>query len=96
MKPPSSIQNSPRDANRQFPITDCNYRSLGFSELKTRCARTPRSSFTTISREYFNGEARHQLLIETVVFALVTITAIPALFDCGRALLEFIRAIGGM
>jgi len=96
MKPLSSIQNSPRDTNRRFPITDCNYRSLGFSELKTRCARTRRSSFTTISRDYFNGEARHQFLIETVVFALITITAIPALFDCGRALLEFIRAIGGM
>jgi hypothetical protein len=96
MKPPSSIQNSPRDANRRFPITDCNYSSLGFSELKTRCARTPRSSFTTISRDYFNGEARYHFLIETAVFALITITTIPALFDCGRALLEFMRAIGGM
>jgi len=96
MKPPSSIQNSQRDANRRFPITDCNYRSLGFSELKTRCARIPRSSFTTISREYFNGEARSDFVIETAVFALITVAAIPALFDCGRALLEFMRSIGGM
>ena len=96
MKPPSSIQNSQRDANRRFPITDCNYRPLGFSEFKTRCARTPRSSFTTISRDYFNGEARYNFVIETVMFALITVTAIPALFDCGRALLEFMRAIGGM
>jgi hypothetical protein len=96
MKPPSAIQNSQRDANRRFPITDCNYRSLGFSELKTRCARTPRSSFTTISRDYFNGEARYHFVLETVVFALITVTAIPALFDCGRALREFMRAIGGM
>jgi hypothetical protein len=96
MKPPSSIQNSQRGANRRFPITDCNYRSLGFSELKTRCARTPQLSFAAISRDYFNGEARYDFIIETVVFALITVAAIPALFDCGRALLEFIRAIGGM
>lgn len=96
MKPPSSIQNSQRDANRRFPITDCNYRSLGFSELKTRCAPAPRSSFTTISRDYFNGEARDNFVIETAVFALITVAAIPALFDCGRALLEFMRSIGGM
>jgi hypothetical protein len=96
MKPPSSIQNSQRDANRRFPIIDCNYRSVGFSELKTRCARIPRSSFTTISRDYFNGEARHDFVIETAGFALIAVAAIPALFDCGRALLEFMRSIGGM
>jgi hypothetical protein len=96
MKPPSSIQNSQRDPNRRFPITDCNYRSPGFSELKTRCARTPHSSFATISRGYFNAEARYDFVIETVVFALITIAAIPALFDCGRALLEFMRSIGAM
>jgi len=30
------------------------------------------------------------------VFALVTVAAVPAIFDCGRALLEFIRSVGVM
>ena len=96
MEPLSFIQNSRRDTSRRFPITACNYRPFGFSEFNARCGRTPQSSFTTISRDYFSGEARHNFIIETVVFALISVTAIPAMFDCGRALVEFMRAIGGM
>ena len=96
MKPLSAIQNSRPDANCRFPLTDCNYRALSLGEFKTGCGRTPRSSFTTVSRDYFNGEARYNFVIETVVFALIAATAVPAIVDCGRALLEFMRTIGGM
>ena len=96
MEPLSFIQNSRRNTRSRFPITHCNYRPFGFSEFNARCGRTPRSSFTTISRDYFSREARYNFIIETVVFALISVTAIPAMFDCGRALLEFMRAIGGM
>jgi|GraSoiStandDraft_39_1057311.scaffolds.fasta_scaffold14472_3 hypothetical protein len=95
MKPLSSIQNDRRGANRRLPRTDCNYRSLAFSESNPCCGRTARSSFTAISRDYFNKEAGRHFVIETVGFALVTLTTIPAMFDCGRALLEFMHAISG-
>jgi hypothetical protein len=96
MKPLSSIQKGRRGANRWLPTTDCNYQSLSFSEFKACCGRTPRSSFTAISRDYFNKEAGRNFVIETVGFALVTLTTIPAVFDCGRALLELMHAISGM
>jgi hypothetical protein len=95
MKPLSSIQNTPRDAKRRFPLTDWNYR-VGLKELKTRCAGIPRSSFVEITRDYFRTEARRNFVIEGALFAVITVTAAPAIWDCGRALLEFMRAIGAI
>jgi hypothetical protein len=92
MKPLLSIHSTRGTASR-FPITDCNYRALSFGELNARCAHLPRPSFTAISRDYFNREARHNFVIETLAFALVTVAAVPAILDCGRALLEFMHAI---
>jgi hypothetical protein len=96
MKPLSHVQITRRDANRRFPIIDCNYSSLGLGEFKTRCARTPRLSFTEISCNYFNSEARRDFVTEAFVFALVIAATVPALLDCGRALIAFLRAVGGL
>jgi len=95
MKPLLSIQRT-RGAASRFPITDCNYRPLGFGEFNARCAHLPRPSFTAISQDYLNREARYNFVIETLVFALMAVATVPAIFDCGRALLEFIRTIGVM
>lgn len=93
MKPLSSIQNFRPAENRPFPVTDYNYGSIRLGEFG-RCARSPRPSFVNISRDYFAGEARFDFVIESVVFALVTVTAVPAFIDCARALIEFFRAVG--
>ncbi len=95
MKPFFSIQSARGTASR-FPITDCNYRPFGFGEFNARCAHLPRPSFIAISRDYFNREGRHNFVIETLAFALVMVAAVPAIFDCGRALLEFMQAISAM
>jgi len=55
---------------RRFPLTDWNYRAVGFPNFKSRCAGTPRSSFAEISRDYFNSEARRGFVFELVLFAL--------------------------
>jgi hypothetical protein len=47
-----------------------------------------------MSRDYFAGEARFNFLLESVVFGLVFLASVPAIFDCARALFHFIRAIG--
>jgi hypothetical protein len=94
MKPTSPVQNRPRDTNLRFPITDCNYRPLGFPEVKARCAGAPRSSLAKISQNYFNGEARRNFVTETVLFTLIALATVPAFLDCARALLAFLRAIG--
>jgi hypothetical protein len=78
---------------RRFPFTDWNYRAVGFPNFKSRCAGTPRSSFAEISRDYFNSEARRGFVFESVLFALISATVVPAILDCGRALLEFTHAM---
>ena len=95
MKPKSPDQIS-RRSNRAFPVTDYNYRSLGFSGFNTRCAGSPQSSFDKISQDYFATEARHNFVAEALFFVLIIATTVPAILDCGRALLTFGRAIGGM
>jgi hypothetical protein len=95
MKPLLSIQPTRGVASR-FPITDWNYRPLGFGEFNARCGHLRRPSFTAISHDYLNREARHNFVIETLVLALVAVATVPAIFDCCRALLEFMRPIGAM
>jgi hypothetical protein len=97
MKPTQFNQTSRRMTriDRGFPITDWNY-SAGFGDFKARCARTSRSSFAEISRDYFKSEARRGFIFESVLFALIIITVTPAMLDCGRALLEFTRVIGAL
>jgi hypothetical protein len=90
MKPLPSAQSN----RRKFPITDCNYQSPGFFELNAGCGRSSRASFVSISQSYFNREARHNFVMEAVVFALITVTVMPAFVNCGRAVVEFLRVVG--
>jgi hypothetical protein len=83
-------------SRRRFPVTDCSYYSHDFFELKAGCGRLFPASFVAISRDYLNREARHDFVIEAVTFALITVTTVPALFDCGRAVVQFLRIIGGI
>jgi len=94
MKPFSSIQNHRNQREDRFPVVDCNYRPLGLGDLNAHCAKLPNPSFSAISRDYFNGEARANFAIEAIVFGLVALTTVPALLDCARATFEFVRAIG--
>ena len=80
----------------RFPLTDWSYHSVDLSDFTARDAGKPRFSFMQISRDYFNSEARRNLVLECVFFALISITAVPAILDCGRALLEFTHATGVM
>ena len=80
----------------RFPLTDWSYHSVDLSDFTARGASKPRFSFTQISRDYFNSEARRNLILECVFFAVISITIVPAILDCGRALLEFTHATGVM
>ena len=96
MKPTLPVQNHRRDTNRRFPITNYDYRPLGFSELNARCAGSPRPSLAKISQNFFNREGRRNFVIEALLFAFIAATTVPAFLDCGRALLAFLHAIGGI
>lgn len=95
MKPTDNVSPANRRGNdRQFPLTDQNYRSVSLNELDTRCVDIP--SFGRLSRDYFAGEARRNFVVEAFVFGLMIATTIPAIVDCGRALATFVRGIGGI
>jgi hypothetical protein len=99
MKATSQFLNNSRyehSAVRRFPIVEFNYRPLGLGEFNTRCAERPRSSFEKISQDYFNGEARRNFVAESLLFAIIAAATVPPILDCGRALLAFLRVIGGM
>jgi hypothetical protein len=91
MKPHSSDQRH----RRRFPVSDCHYYSHDFLGLKAGCGRQPYASFSGISRDYFNREARHSFVIEAAAFALITITTVPAFLDCGRAVVQFCGLVFG-
>jgi hypothetical protein len=99
MKPTLQFLNSSQyehSAFRRFPIVEFNYRPLGLDEFKTRCAERPRSSVEKISQDYFNGEARRNFVTESLLFAIIAAATVPAILDCGRALFEFMSAIGSV
>jgi hypothetical protein len=98
MKPIPHIENGLRTEQtaRRFPATDWHYHSVDLGRFKARCGDAPSLSFTQISRDYFNTEARRSVIFESVWFGLIIITVIPAMLDCGRALLEFTQAIGAV
>ncbi len=94
MKPLLSIQGTRGAASRfRLPIATIVRLVLASSMHVARTCRGRRSPQSAVTISI--GEARHNLVIETLVFALVT-SAVPAIFDCGRALLDFMHAIGAM
>ena len=99
MKPTLQFLNNSRyehSAVRRFPIVEFNYRPLGLGQFNTRCAERPRSSFEKISQDYFNGEARRNFVTESLLFVIIAAATVPAILDCGRALFEFMSAIGSV
>ena len=99
MKAISQFLNNSRyehSAVRRFPILESNYRPLGLGEFHTRCAERPRSSFEKISQDYFNGEARRNFVTESLLLAIIAAATVPAILDPGRALFEFMCAIGSV
>lgn len=81
-------------ANRRFPIVECNYSTVGLDEFNPCCAATPQPNFGKISRDYFAAEAQRNFIIEAIAFVALAATAIPAVIDCGRALVTFLRSVG--
>lgn len=80
---------------RTFPVTDFNYHSvvLGYSG---RCGRAVGPSFHTLSRDYFNIEARRYFLAEAIVFGSIMVMAAFPILNGARAMMDLVRVIGGI
>jgi hypothetical protein len=96
MKPVfESNNNRARKSVQKFPITDFNYHSiaLGFSG---RCGRAVKPSFHTLSRDYFNIEARRYFLAEAIVFASIMAMAAFPILNGALAMINLVRVIGAI
>jgi len=97
MKPTFQTNNdSMRECAHKFPITDFNYLSIALGEYTGRCAGLVNPSFHSLSRDYFKTEARQYSLAETVVFAAIMATAVLPIVNGASAVMDLIRAIGGI
>ena len=98
MKP--TMQTIDRESRRpnspSFPVTDFNYHSTALGAYRGGCVRTGESSFHNISREYFDTEANHHFLVEAFVFAAIMLTALVPLVNGAHAVLNLVRACGGI
>lgn len=85
-----------RKDSRPFPLTDCHYHSLALGGFSGRCTRTAGPSFRSISRDYLNIEDRHYFLAEACVFSAFMVTALLPLVNGAHAVLNLVRAFGGV
>ena len=76
------------------PISNHNYHSVTFEGFRANCGPTSARSFWNITGDYFKNEARHDLLGEAALFAVVVVTAFLPLITNAHALMGLVRAIG--
>ena len=80
--------------SRKFPVVEFNYQPRAFVGYQGRCAKTAGPSFRSISREYFQTEARRDFVREAIFFAAIVATTPAPFLSTASALTEFCRAIG--
>jgi hypothetical protein len=89
MKPTSPTARN----SRRFPLVKYNYQPSRLADYYGRCAKTAAPAFWSISREYFQKEARRDFVREAFFFAVIIATAVAPLLSMASALSEFCRAI---
>jgi len=87
---------SGRKQSRPFPLTDYNYHSIALGGFSGRRTRTSGPSFRSISRDYLNTEDRRYFLAEAFVFSVFMATAALPLVNGAHAVLNLVRALGGI
>jgi hypothetical protein len=104
MKPTfPTITSSPRGSSFELskskrasrPLTDYNYHSVHCRNVSGRYAHNCVRSFWNITGDYSKNEARYDFWGEAALWAVLTLTAFLPLISNARAVMEFLRAIGG-
>ena len=98
MKPinPTIANASRQNRGPSFPLTDFNFHSITLEGAAGRCARQSSPAFRNISRSYFETEAQHDFLAEASVFAVIMVTVAVPLLSGAHAVLNLVRALGGV
>jgi hypothetical protein len=97
MKPPlHTLEETSRLRRSRGPLTDYNFHPIGISGYSAHCAGTTAASFRSVTLEYFKGEARYDFLAEAGVFAVMMLTIASPLLNGIQAVVQLIRATGGV
>jgi len=90
MKPISSAARK----GRKLPLVEFNYQPMRLSRFHAGCGKSVPPAFHSISRNYFQREARRDFVGELGLFVVITLTAAAPFFSTASALTELCRAIG--
>lgn len=77
---------------RQFPLVDYHYQAATFGGSSSPCVERS-NSLRDISRDYFDGEANDEFVIEGVVFAALIVTVLMPIVSGAFAVLDLCRAL---
>ena len=83
-------------SEKHLPLTDCNYHSMALSAYRGRCTKAATPSFRSISRQYFQKEARHDFVSEAIVFAMLIVISTVAVASGAQAAVQLCRAFGAL
>lgn len=89
MKP--TIQSNTRRSPK-LPKTDYAFQASSFASTGGRCFGTPRPSFRSISKDYFNNEARQSFATEAALFTVIVMTAAVSLISSVAGMVHMVRA----
>jgi len=89
MKP--TIQFNTRRGPR-LPKTDYAYQASPVANMGGRCFGSPRPSFRSISKDYFNYEARQSFATEAALFGVIVMTAAVSLISSVAGMVHLVRA----
>jgi hypothetical protein len=89
MKP--TIQFNTRRGPR-LPKTDYAYQASSAANMGGRCFGSPRPSFRSISKDYFNYEARQSFATEAALFSVIVMTAAVSLISSVAGMVHLVRA----
>ncbi|HYJ06850.1 MAG TPA: hypothetical protein VEX43_17090 [Chthoniobacterales bacterium] len=89
MKP--TIQFNTRRGPR-LPKTDYAYQSSPAASMGGRCFGSPRPSFRSISKDYFNYEAPQSFATEAALFSVIVMTAAVSLISSVAGMVHLVRA----
>ena len=88
MKP--TIQFNTRRGPR-LPKMDYSYHASSVA-MGGRCFGAPRPSFRSISKDYFNYEARQSFATEAALFSVIVMTAAVSLISSVAGMVHLVRA----
>ena len=88
MKPTIQFNNS---RGPRLPKTDYAYQASA-ANMGGRCFGSPRPSFRSISKDYFNYEARQSFATEAALFSVIVMTAAVSLISSVAGMVHLVRA----